>query len=165
MNDSYAIRLAKTKLRDAYNRGSVNGVLSVFAERYVDMSAGLASFYGVEARAVLKHRMKELFARYHAQLAVTITSIRIQGSLAFDRGYHQLTLTPRKGGRPLTTRRRYLEIWQKAANGEWKIAVFMDNVEVPPQMPPAEVLAELAGRRVRSRISGRGRGSKKRKSV
>ena len=32
MDDSYAIRLAKTKLRDAYNKGNVNGVLSVFAD-------------------------------------------------------------------------------------------------------------------------------------
>jgi hypothetical protein len=52
MDDSYTIRLAKTKLRDAYNKGSVNGVLSVFADGYGDMSAGLASFYGAEARAV-----------------------------------------------------------------------------------------------------------------
>ena len=44
MDDSYAIRLAKTKLRDAYNNGSVSGVLSVFADRYSDMSDGLASF-------------------------------------------------------------------------------------------------------------------------
>ena len=66
MDDSYAIRLAKTKLRDAYNNGSVSGVLSVFADRYSDMSDSLASFYGAEARAVLKQRMKKLFARYDA---------------------------------------------------------------------------------------------------
>jgi len=28
--------------------------------------------------------MKKLFARYHAQLAVTIISIQVQGPLAFD---------------------------------------------------------------------------------
>jgi hypothetical protein len=78
MDDSYAIRLAKTKLRDAYNKGDVNGVLSVFGDGYSDMSAGLASFYGAEARAVLRHRLKRLFAQYDAQLAVTIISISIQ---------------------------------------------------------------------------------------
>ena len=84
MDDSYAIRLAKTKLRDAYNKGDVNGVLSVFGDGYSDMSAGLASFYGAEASAVLKHRLKRLFAQYDAQLAVTIISISIQAPLAFD---------------------------------------------------------------------------------
>jgi ketosteroid isomerase-like protein len=161
MDDSHAIRLAKTKLRDAYDKGSVSGVLSVFADRYVDMSAGLASFYGAEARAVLKHRMKKLFAQYDVQLAVTIISIRVQGTLAFDRGWHRLTLTRRKGGRPITTRTRYLEIWQKGTDGNWKIAIFIDNSDVPPQMPPEEVLAELGGRRrVGVRRSVRKRGSK-----
>jgi ketosteroid isomerase-like protein len=153
MDDNYAIRLAKTKLRDAYSEGNVNGVLSVFADGYSDMSAGLASFYGVEARAVLKHRLKELFAKYDAQLAVTIISIRVQGPMAFDWGWHKLTLTSKKGGRSITTRRRYLEIWQKDASGKWKIAIYFDNVDVPPQMPPKEVLAELGGAAARARRS------------
>jgi ketosteroid isomerase-like protein len=145
MDDNYAIRLAKTKLRDAYSEGNVNGVLSVFADGYSNMSAGLASFYGVEARAVLKHRLKDLFAKYDAQLAVTIISIRVQGPIAFDWGWHTLTLTPKKGGRSITKRTRYLEIWQKDARGKWKIAIYIDNLDVPSQMPPKEVLAELRG--------------------
>lgn len=161
MDDSYAIRLAKTKLRDAYDKGNMKGVLSVFADGYSDMSAGLASFYGTEARAVLQHRLKKLFARYHAQLAVTIISIQVQGTLAFDWGWHKLTLKPKKGGKPVSTRTRYLEIWQKGADESWKIAIFLDNVDVPPQMPPREVLAELGnGRAVSSRPSVRRRRSK-----
>jgi ketosteroid isomerase-like protein len=146
MDDSYAIRLAKTKLRDAYSNANVNGVLSVLAEGYSDMSAGLASFYGTEARAVLKHRLKNLFAKYDAELAVTIISIRVQGPIAFDWGWHKQTLTPKKGGRSITTRTRYLEIWQKDAKGKWKIAIYIDNLDVPPEMPPKQVLAELGGR-------------------
>jgi len=104
MDDSYAIRLAKTKLRDAYDKGNVKGVLSVFADGYSDMSAGLASFYGTEARAVLKHRMKKLFARYHAQLAVTIVSIQVQGPLAFDWGWPRNTVKPSNGGMQIKKR-------------------------------------------------------------
>jgi ketosteroid isomerase-like protein len=159
MDDRYAIRLAKTKLREAYNKGSVNGVLSVFADGYSDMSAGLASFYGAEARAVLKHRITRLFAQYDAQLAVTIISIGVHGPLAFDWGWHRLTMTPKKGGKSITTRTRYLEIWQKGADGNWKIAIFFDNVDIPPQMPPKEVLAELGGRGVGVRRPGRRRRS------
>ena len=103
----------------------------------------LASFYGTEAKTVLKHRLKKLFTKYRAELAVTIISIRIQGPLAFDWGWHKLTLTPKKGGRSITTRSRYLEIWQKNEAGSWKIAIFFDNLDVPPQMPPKEVLAEM----------------------
>lgn len=147
MDDVYAIRLAKTELREAYHEGDVSRVLAVFADAYSDMSAGLASFYGFEARAVLKHRVKKLFARYRAQLAVTIISIRVHGPLAFDWGWHRLTLTPKKGGRSITKRTRYLEIWLKDADGRWKIAIFFDNVDIPPRMPPREVLVEIGNRR------------------
>lgn len=143
MDDVYAIRLAKTELRDAYNQGNLRRVLAVFADAYSDMSAGLASFYGTEAKAVLKHRLKRLFSKSRVELAVTIISIRVQGSLAFDWGWHKITRTPKKGGRPATTRTRYLEIWQKDESGNWKIAIFFDNLDVPPQMPPKEVLAEM----------------------
>jgi ketosteroid isomerase-like protein len=145
MDDRYAIRLAKTKLRDAYGKGDVNGVLSVFGDGYSDMSAGLASFYGGEARLVFKHRLKTLFARYEAKMAVTIISIQVQGPVAFDWGWHQLRLTPKKGGKAITKRTRYLEVWQKGADKRWKIAIFLDNLDVPPQMPPKEVLAEMRG--------------------
>ena len=73
MDDAYSIRLAKTELRDAYNQGNVYRVVAVYADAYSDMSAGLASFYGTEAKTVLKHRLKKLFTRYHVELAVTIS--------------------------------------------------------------------------------------------
>jgi ketosteroid isomerase-like protein len=141
-SDIYAIRRAKTAFRDAYNKGDVKGVLSVFADGFGDMSAGLPSFYGVEARGVLRHRLQRLFAGHRAQLAVTIISIRVQGQLAFDWGWHKLALKPKNGGKPITTRKRYLEIWQKQ-DGKWKIVIFFDNEDVPPEMPPKEVLLEL----------------------
>ncbi len=147
MDDAYAIRLAKTELRDGYNTGDVDRVLSVYGDAYSDMSAGLASFYGAEAKMVLRHRVTKLFARYRARLAVTIISIGIQGGLAFDWGWHKLTLTPRRGGSPRTTRTRYLEIWKKQPDGKWKIAIFFDNLDVPPEMPPRSVLSELAAKR------------------
>jgi ketosteroid isomerase-like protein len=154
MDDVYAIRLAKTELRDAYNQGNLRRVLAVFADAYSDMSANQASFYGAEAKAVLKHRLKKIFTRYRAELAVTIISIRVQGPLAFDWGWHKLKLTPKMGGRSTTTRTRYLEIWQKDESGNWRIAIFFDNLDVPPQMPPKEVLAEMAvGRATRVRHS------------
>ena len=148
MDDVYAIRLAKTELREAFHAGSVNRVLAVFADGFADMSGGQASFFGAEAKAVLRYRMKKLFASYRAQLAVTIISIRVQGMMAFDWGWHTLTLTPKKRGRTTVTRTRYLEIWQKDPKGKWKIGIFLDNADLPPKMPPKEVLAAMGGTRL-----------------
>src|SRR6516162_1203366 len=98
MEDRYAIRVAKSKLRDAYNEGDVDGVMAMFGERFVDMSEEQPSFYGGEAALVLRHRLRNLFECNHVELAVTIVAIRVQGSFAFDRGCHQLTLLPKDGG-------------------------------------------------------------------
>jgi uncharacterized protein (TIGR02246 family) len=150
MDDVHAIRLAKTQLRDAYNTGDVDRLLAIFADGYSDMSVGQPSFYGAEAKAVLRHRARRLFARYRAKLAVTIISIRVQGPLAFDWGWHKLTLTLKKSGRSITTRNRYLEIWQKEADGKWRIAIFLDNLDHPPQMPPREVMTAMGRERTRT---------------
>lgn len=143
MTDAEAIRLAKTVFREGYNRGDVETVLSVFADGFNDMSDGRPSFYGTEARAVMRHRLARLFAKYHARLVVTMFSIAIEGSFAFDRGQHALTLVPKKGGRSHTIRTRYLEIWRKDAKGQWKIVIYFDNTDLAPQMPPREVMLAM----------------------
>ena len=144
MDDQYAIRVAKSKLRDAYNEGDVDEVMAVFGERFIDMSEEQPSFYGGEAALVLRHRLKNLFERNHVELVVTIVAIRVQGSFAFDRGCHRLTLIPKDGGKKRTKRTRYLEIWQKDPKGHWRIVVFLDNLDVAPAMPPLEVLAAMS---------------------
>ena len=99
MNDAYPIRLAKTELREGYNTGNLDRILAVFSDGLGYLSTACASFWGPEAKAVLRHRLKRMFALNRAKLAVTIISIRIAGDWAFDWGWHSLTLTPRKGGR------------------------------------------------------------------
>jgi len=144
------IRLAKTELREAYRAGSVKRVMSLISDDYCDMTAGCASFYGSEAKEVLRHRLRQLFARYRAELAVTIISIQVFGNTAFDWGWHKLALKPRKAGKATSQRTRYLEIWQKHSDGQWRLAIFFDNRDVSPQMPPPAVLRKLNGR-LRSR--------------
>jgi ketosteroid isomerase-like protein len=53
MDDVYAIRLAKTELREAYNAGDVDRVLAIFADGYSDMSVGQPSSTGPKQRLSL----------------------------------------------------------------------------------------------------------------
>ena len=139
MNDLYKINVAKAEFREAYNTGDVDRLLSAFADEFTDMSAGLPSFFGNTAHAVFRSRMTKLFQRYQVTLVVTIITIRVLGNTAFDFGWHTLTLTPKSGGNPVTTRKRYFESWQKNSRGEWKIDLYIDNVDVAPAMPDAEL--------------------------
>src|SRR5215469_3327081 len=48
-DDQYAISVAKTEYREAYNSGDVDRLLAVFAAQFTDCSDGEPSFYGNEA--------------------------------------------------------------------------------------------------------------------
>jgi ketosteroid isomerase-like protein len=106
------------------------------------MSSGKPSFFGADAKSVFRMRMTNLFAQHQATLIVTIVAIRVFAGAAFDYGWHSLTLTPREGGESTTTRKRYFETWQKTSSGEWKINLYIDNVDVAPMMPDADILIQ-----------------------
>jgi ketosteroid isomerase-like protein len=139
MNDVYQINVAKAEFREAYNSGSVDRLLAVFADEFTDMSAGVPSFFGANARSVFRSRLTKLFEQYQATITVTIIAIRVLANTAFDYGWHTLTLAARDGGESITTRQRYFEAWQKNSSGEWKIDLYIDNMDVAPMMADAEI--------------------------
>jgi hypothetical protein len=57
LDDRYAINAAKTELREGYNNADVERILSVFAESFTDMTSGQPSFFGVDAKTVLRARL------------------------------------------------------------------------------------------------------------
>src|SRR5690348_1543122 len=139
MSDEYEISAAKTEFREAYNSGDVERLLSVFCDAgFSDMSEGEPSFYGQEARSVLRQRMTKLFAENEAQLAVIMINIDLCGNVAYDYGWHKLRLRSKRGGDWVETRQRYFEKWLKQADEKWKIAFFITNRDLPPAMPSAD---------------------------
>jgi ketosteroid isomerase-like protein len=138
VDDVYAINLAKTEFREAYNSGDVGRLLAVYADSFTDMTVGVPSFYGGEAPQVLRSRMTKLFAEYQTKLVISIITVQVLGAVAYDYGWHELTLTPKSGGEPVITRQRYFELWKKDAQGRWRIAFYIDNMDLPPAMPNQE---------------------------
>jgi ketosteroid isomerase-like protein len=136
MDDLHAINLAKTGFREGYNAGDVEQVLSAFADALTDMSDGQPSFWGPEARAVLRHRLTELFTNSGATMKVTIGEIRVAGDTAWSWGWHDLTLVPKHGGEGIRRRERYVEIWNKDQQQNWKITLFISSCDFAPAMPP-----------------------------
>lgn len=134
MDDLYAINLAKTEFRDAYNTGDVERLLSVFSENFTDMSEGEPSFFGPDAPKALRWRMRRMFEEHRAELQVIIIAINVLGSVALSLGWHTLKLAPKKGGEAVSRRYRYMETWQKEADGKWRIAACLTNRDVLPRM-------------------------------
>jgi ketosteroid isomerase-like protein len=131
VDDTYAINVAKTEFREGFNTGNPDRVLSVFAPEFTDNSDGRPSRYGKDAPVKLRRHLEQLFADYDTHLVIIMVAIVISGDLAYDYGWHELTLTPRNGSTSQLLRKRYLELWKKQNSGEWRIIRFIDNADLP----------------------------------
>jgi ketosteroid isomerase-like protein len=131
MDDVYAINLAKTEIREAYNKANPDRLLAVVDEGLIDFSDHRQTAYSQCGKAALRAHLEALFSKYHARLVPIIIEITITGETAVEYGWHELTLTPKAGGEAVYLRTRYLDLWKKDKTGQWKLAIFMDNADVP----------------------------------
>lgn len=135
MDDTYRINVAKTEFREAYNRGDVGQLLSVFAEEgFTDMSESGPTRYAETAREGLREYAGELFADFAVGLAVIIWDIVVLGDTAYDFGWHEFTLRPKNGGETIRKRHRYFELWKKNSAGDWKISLIINNADVREEL-------------------------------
>jgi ketosteroid isomerase-like protein len=144
MGDIYAINVAKTEFREGFNAGQADRVASVFADFVTDFSDGFPSFFGDEGNAVLRKRFQRLFETCRTQVVVTIIDIMVLGDTAIEYGWHEFTVAPKAGGQPRTFRERYVEMWSKQADGQWKIVLYINNADHEPQMAEAEQAVQSA---------------------
>lgn len=135
MDDLYAINVAKTEFRDCFNLGDTSRMLAIADPDLVTFSDGQPSEFGNEGLEALKTRLANLFERFTAKLAVIVIEIRLQGDVAYDYGWHELTLTPKGGGQPIQRRNRYVDIWRRNKEGKWKLWMYIDNHDIADALP------------------------------
>ena len=135
MDDVYQINAAKTEFREAYRTGDAELLLSLFhPTKLMDMSEGQPTRSGETAKAALRESAAELFSQYRVQLDVIIIDIVVLGDTAYDYGWHEFTLTPKRGGAAIRRRERYYELWRKDSSDAWKISFFVNNADVPERL-------------------------------
>jgi ketosteroid isomerase-like protein len=137
MDDLYAINVAKTEFREAFNTGETEGLVAVLDPDVVAFSEGHPCAFGPGVAETLNAQYRDWASKYRVRLDPIVIEIRMEGSVAYDYGWHVWTLTPISGGDPIIIRERYVDIWRKNAAGEWKLWMFMNNEDVPMQMPEA----------------------------
>jgi ketosteroid isomerase-like protein len=139
VNDIYGINVAKTELREAYATGDVDRLLRVFdADGFTDMSTGEPSRYGASAIDSLRERASTIFKEYSVKMSIIIIDIVVRGNSAHDYGWHEFTLTPKRGGAPIRTRERYFEMWTKKPSGAWKLSFSIPNSDVKEKLGGSE---------------------------
>jgi len=143
MDDLYAINVAKSEFREGFNLGDVSRVLAIADPDLVSFSDGQPSEFGASGLSALKGRLSDLFERFAAKLSVIVIEIRLQGDVAYDYGWHDLTLKPKDGGEPIHRRDRYVDIWRRNREGGWKLWMYMDNQDIADPFRPEQIA--LAG--------------------
>lgn len=143
MDDRYAINVAKTRLREAYECADVEGVLSVFADVFTDLSESHPTLSHVDARTVLRARLEKLFRENQVEFAPIVIDIDIAGAIAVEHGWHVMKLYPKAGGPAESKRTRYVEVWHRGPDSNWRIVLFIDNSDLPPVLI-ADTLEALA---------------------
>jgi ketosteroid isomerase-like protein len=142
MDDLYAINAAKSEFRDGFNLADASRVLAIADSDLVTFADGQPSEFGESGLVALKARLEDLFEHFTAKLAVIIVEIRRKGDVAYEYGWHDLTLTP-KDGRPSVRRRdRYMDVWRKNKEGCWKLWMHIDNRDVADPFPPGQIPTE-----------------------
>jgi ketosteroid isomerase-like protein len=130
MDELYAINAAKTEFREAFNLGDVSRMLAIADPDLVSFSDGHPSEFGASGLEAFKSRLTSLFERFTAKLSVIVIEIRLQGDVAYDYGWHDLTLKPKDGGQPIHRRDRYVDVWRRNKAGNWKLWMYIDNQDV-----------------------------------
>lgn len=136
MDDLFAINAAKTEFRECFNLGDVPRVVAIADPDVVNFSDGQPSEFGASGLEALKTRLNNLFERFTAKLSVIVIEIRLHGDVAYDYGWHDLTLTPKDGGEPIRRRHRYVDIWRRNKEGNWKLWMYIDNQDIADPFRP-----------------------------
>ena len=133
MDDLYAINAAKTQFRDAFNLGDPDRLLAIAHPDLVSFPDGHPSEFRDTGLDEFKVRLENLFGRFTVKLTVIVVEVRVEGNVAHSYGWHEWTLTPKDGGQPMHRRDRYVDVWRKSEEGEWKLWMYVDNQDIPDQ--------------------------------
>ena len=101
----------------AFNEGNAAGIVIHFTEDAFLMAPGKPA---AEGRAAVQAYYQAIFDEYTTELESHYEDVEVSGNLAYGRGFAKVTLIPKKGGAPLVSTAKYLNILKKQSDGIWK---------------------------------------------
>ncbi len=126
--DLDALHLLLEDVRQADMSGDVEGILSNYTDDVVSMPPDLPAMVGKDA---LRAYYEEAFSQLSIEsLEMTAAETHVAGDWAFSRGNFEQTVTP-SGGDAFNVVGKYLFIFHREADGSWKIARLIGNLDGP----------------------------------
>ena len=122
MDDEKFLRDVAREFEAGFNSGDVDRIMRFYGDTYVDVNLREP----VQTRAERREYYAKVMARPGIRVTVRPDDILIRGDLAFVRGTILLN-EEAGGGATKRTELRYLEIFERAADGTWRTLWGMDG--------------------------------------
>ncbi len=118
------------RIEAAENAGDATAMIDLLAEDAVIMSPDQPVQEGKAAcAAFLTDVIASLFEQFDRRIAYVSAEVRVIGEYAFDRGSFAFSVAPRSGGDTSRETGKYLFLYSRAADGSWKIARAIVNLD------------------------------------
>jgi uncharacterized protein (TIGR02246 family) len=126
--DLDAIRAVLEDVKQADMSGDIDGLLSYYTEDVVSMPPDLPALVGKDA---LRAYYEDAFSQISIEkLEMTPEEIHVAGDWAFSRGKFEETVVP-SAGDPFDVVGKFLFILHREADGSWKVARLIGNMDAP----------------------------------
>lgn len=128
-----AITAANARFVDAFKRGDAATLAANYTEDAVLMAPGMTAW---EGRAGISQGFTGFVSQFGFVDARLVTKdVILAGDYAIERGTYAWTLHPKSGtGADVVDNGKYLTVWQRQADGSWKIIRDIDNSDRPGAM-------------------------------
>lgn len=124
-----AIGEARKAFEAAYEKGDAEAIGQLYTENAVSEPNFQPTIKG---RAAIVASLKPMFEQVAVQTTLTSDETRTLGHVGLDRGHYTVTVTPKAGAPPTTSQGRYLVVYVKGEDGQWRVSHDIDNAPVPP---------------------------------
>ena len=101
----------------AFNEGDAAGIAKPFTEDAYLMAPDFPTKRGQKA---IQEYYQTIFDEYETELGSGYEDVKVDGDMAYGRGFAKVWLTPKSGGEKIYSESKYLNILERQSDGTWK---------------------------------------------
>ena len=137
-----ALNAAREGFMKAYEAGDAEAIGNLYTKDAISESNNQPSLKGRDA---IVASLKGMFEQVTVKPVLTAEDTKTLGGVGVDTGRYAVTVTPKAGATPYTNEGRYMVVYVKDADGQWRVWRDMDNaIGTPRPAPEADPVAAKA---------------------
>ena len=128
-SDVKTIEMVRETHVTALNTGDVETWAGLFSEDGVQMPPNQPANVG---REMIRSWSQAFLQPFRATFALSVKELRVSGDSAFEWGGYTISLVPKPGGEAMEDVGKYITIYERQADGSWKVSRDIWNSDNPP---------------------------------